>query len=181
MRKTSSSSPRSCWSRCNRARWPNRRRSSTAASSRRRHDAVHVRQGHDAGVSACTGGCMSNWPAAVASPTDKPSGDWTLIPGGRQTAMGIQGPSAVSLRGGQAGGGCKGRRLQGHVAHGKAVKRQRPLLVHRNRNGSDARISAGVDVEENALNSSLSSSDSAGCSRSGSGLAALAHGRYLAG
>jgi predicted lipoprotein with Yx(FWY)xxD motif len=32
------------------------------------------------GVSACTGGCMSYWPAAVASPSDKPSGDWTLIP-----------------------------------------------------------------------------------------------------
>ncbi|KAA1004693.1 hypothetical protein FVF58_31310 [Paraburkholderia panacisoli] len=32
------------------------------------------------GVSACTGGCMSNWPAATASPADKPSGDWTLIP-----------------------------------------------------------------------------------------------------
>ncbi|MGF6412077.1 COG4315 family predicted lipoprotein [Paraburkholderia sp. MM5482-R1] len=32
------------------------------------------------GVSACTGGCMSNWPAATAAPTDKPSGDWTLIP-----------------------------------------------------------------------------------------------------
>ena len=32
------------------------------------------------GVSACTGGCMSNWPAATASPTDKPSGDWTLLP-----------------------------------------------------------------------------------------------------
>ncbi|MGF6700125.1 putative lipoprotein with Yx(FWY)xxD motif [Paraburkholderia sp. MM5496-R1] len=27
------------------------------------------------GVSACTGGCMSNWPAATAAPTDKPSGD----------------------------------------------------------------------------------------------------------
>ncbi|MBB5447254.1 putative lipoprotein with Yx(FWY)xxD motif [Paraburkholderia sp. WSM4177] len=26
------------------------------------------------GVSACTGGCMSNWPAATAAPTDKPSG-----------------------------------------------------------------------------------------------------------
>ncbi|NUX57227.1 hypothetical protein FSB65_28125 [Paraburkholderia sp. JPY418] len=23
---------------------------------------------------------MSNWPAATAAPTDKPSGDWTLIP-----------------------------------------------------------------------------------------------------
>lgn len=32
------------------------------------------------GVSACTGGCMSNWPAAAASPTDKPSGDWSLLP-----------------------------------------------------------------------------------------------------
>ncbi|RZF26431.1 hypothetical protein EVC45_28060 [Paraburkholderia sp. UYCP14C] len=32
------------------------------------------------GVSACTGGCMSNWPAATAEPTDKPTGDWTLIP-----------------------------------------------------------------------------------------------------
>ena len=32
------------------------------------------------GVSACTGGCMSYWPAAVASSMDKPSGDWTLIP-----------------------------------------------------------------------------------------------------
>ncbi|MFL9994595.1 Predicted lipoprotein with conserved Yx(FWY)xxD motif [Burkholderia sp. GAS332] len=32
------------------------------------------------GVSACTGGCMSNWPAAMASPSDKPSGDWTVIP-----------------------------------------------------------------------------------------------------
>ena len=32
------------------------------------------------GVSACTGGCASNWPAALASPSDKPSGDWTLIP-----------------------------------------------------------------------------------------------------
>jgi predicted lipoprotein with Yx(FWY)xxD motif len=32
------------------------------------------------GVSACTGGCMSNWPAATASPTDKPSGDWSLLP-----------------------------------------------------------------------------------------------------
>ncbi|MGF6738679.1 COG4315 family predicted lipoprotein [Paraburkholderia atlantica] len=32
------------------------------------------------GVSTCTGGCMSNWPAATAEPTDKPSGDWTLIP-----------------------------------------------------------------------------------------------------
>lgn len=32
------------------------------------------------GVSACTGGCMSAWPAATASPTDKATGDWTLIP-----------------------------------------------------------------------------------------------------
>ncbi|MFM0729215.1 hypothetical protein PQQ52_01780 [Paraburkholderia sediminicola] len=32
------------------------------------------------GVSACTGGCMSNWPAAMANSSDKPSGDWTLIP-----------------------------------------------------------------------------------------------------
>ncbi|MCC8395081.1 hypothetical protein LJ656_21045 [Paraburkholderia sp. MMS20-SJTR3] len=32
------------------------------------------------GVSACTGGCMSNWPAATAASNDKPSGDWTLIP-----------------------------------------------------------------------------------------------------
>ncbi|SDQ43809.1 Secreted repeat of unknown function, partial [Paraburkholderia tuberum] len=27
------------------------------------------------GVSACTGGCMSNWPAATAAPTDKQAGD----------------------------------------------------------------------------------------------------------
>jgi predicted lipoprotein with Yx(FWY)xxD motif len=33
------------------------------------------------GVSACTGGCMNYWPAAVAAPGDKPSGDMTLIPG----------------------------------------------------------------------------------------------------
>jgi predicted lipoprotein with Yx(FWY)xxD motif len=32
------------------------------------------------GVSACTGGCMNYWPAAIASASDKPSGDWTLIP-----------------------------------------------------------------------------------------------------
>jgi predicted lipoprotein with Yx(FWY)xxD motif len=32
------------------------------------------------GVSACTGGCMSNWPAATADSTDKPSGDWSLLP-----------------------------------------------------------------------------------------------------
>lgn len=32
------------------------------------------------GVSACTGGCMSYWPAALAGSMDKPSGDWTLIP-----------------------------------------------------------------------------------------------------
>jgi predicted lipoprotein with Yx(FWY)xxD motif len=32
------------------------------------------------GVSACTGGCMKYWPAAVAASGDKPSGDWTLIP-----------------------------------------------------------------------------------------------------
>jgi len=32
------------------------------------------------GVSACTGGCMGNWPAATASASDKPSGDWTTIP-----------------------------------------------------------------------------------------------------
>ena len=32
------------------------------------------------GTSACTGGCTSYWPAALASPSDKPSGDWTLIP-----------------------------------------------------------------------------------------------------
>jgi predicted lipoprotein with Yx(FWY)xxD motif len=32
------------------------------------------------GVSACTGGCMSYWPAATASPGDKPSGDWSLLP-----------------------------------------------------------------------------------------------------
>lgn len=32
------------------------------------------------GVSACTGGCMSNWPAATATSTDKPSGDWSLLP-----------------------------------------------------------------------------------------------------
>jgi predicted lipoprotein with Yx(FWY)xxD motif len=32
------------------------------------------------GMSACTGGCTSNWPAATASSSDKPSGDWTLIP-----------------------------------------------------------------------------------------------------
>ena len=35
--------------------------------------------------------------------------------------MGVQGPSAVSLCGGQAGGGHEGRRLQGRVAHGEAV------------------------------------------------------------
>ena len=33
------------------------------------------------GVSACTGGCVNYWPAATASPSDKPSGDWTLVPG----------------------------------------------------------------------------------------------------
>jgi predicted lipoprotein with Yx(FWY)xxD motif len=33
------------------------------------------------GVSACTGGCMNYWPAATASASDKPSGDWTLIKG----------------------------------------------------------------------------------------------------
>ena len=32
------------------------------------------------GMSACTGGCMTNWPAAMASTSDKPSGDWTVIP-----------------------------------------------------------------------------------------------------
>ncbi len=31
------------------------------------------------GASACTGACMSTWPAATASASDKPSGDWTLI------------------------------------------------------------------------------------------------------
>lgn len=31
------------------------------------------------GVSACTGGCLNNWPAATASASDKPSGEWTLI------------------------------------------------------------------------------------------------------
>jgi predicted lipoprotein with Yx(FWY)xxD motif len=29
---------------------------------------------------ACTGGCMSNWPEAMASPWDKPAADWTMIP-----------------------------------------------------------------------------------------------------
>ncbi|MGF6773355.1 putative lipoprotein with Yx(FWY)xxD motif [Paraburkholderia sp. GAS199] len=32
------------------------------------------------GVSACTGACMNNWPAAMASSSDKASGDWSLIP-----------------------------------------------------------------------------------------------------
>jgi predicted lipoprotein with Yx(FWY)xxD motif len=31
------------------------------------------------GKSACTGNCATMWPAAVADPYDKASGDWSLI------------------------------------------------------------------------------------------------------
>lgn len=31
------------------------------------------------GTSACTGDCATHWPAAMASASDKPSGDWTVI------------------------------------------------------------------------------------------------------
>jgi predicted lipoprotein with Yx(FWY)xxD motif len=34
------------------------------------------------GKSACTGGCATAWPAAMADSYDKPSGDWTVIPSG---------------------------------------------------------------------------------------------------
>lgn len=39
-------------------------------------------------ASACTGGCATAWPADMASSSDKPSGDWTLVPadGGKQWA-----------------------------------------------------------------------------------------------
>jgi predicted lipoprotein with Yx(FWY)xxD motif len=30
------------------------------------------------GKSACNGPCAENWPALLASDTDKPSGDWTI-------------------------------------------------------------------------------------------------------
>lgn len=32
------------------------------------------------GSSACTGGCMSLWPAAIADSYDKASGEWGLMP-----------------------------------------------------------------------------------------------------
>jgi predicted lipoprotein with Yx(FWY)xxD motif len=32
------------------------------------------------GKSACTGGCASNWPAAVADSYDKATGDWSFVP-----------------------------------------------------------------------------------------------------
>ncbi|TAL92323.1 MAG: hypothetical protein EPN73_25375 [Paraburkholderia sp.] len=32
------------------------------------------------GQSACTGGCATAWPGAMADSYDKPSGDWTVIP-----------------------------------------------------------------------------------------------------
>ncbi|MDE1183572.1 hypothetical protein [Paraburkholderia sp.] len=32
------------------------------------------------GASACTGGCMTYWPAALAGPGDKASGDWSMVP-----------------------------------------------------------------------------------------------------
>ena len=32
------------------------------------------------GQSACTGGCATAWPGAMADAYDKPSGDWTVIP-----------------------------------------------------------------------------------------------------
>lgn len=31
------------------------------------------------GASACTGGCATKWPAALADSYDKPSGEWGLI------------------------------------------------------------------------------------------------------
>ena len=31
------------------------------------------------GKSACNGPCAENWPALLASDTDKPSGDWTIV------------------------------------------------------------------------------------------------------
>ncbi|MBN3786878.1 hypothetical protein [Burkholderia sp. Ac-20353] len=37
------------------------------------------------GKSTCTGGCATNWPAALADPYDKATGDWGLISvGGKQ-------------------------------------------------------------------------------------------------
>ncbi len=41
------------------------------------------------GPSACSGGCAQAWPAAMADASDKPQGDWTIVPtadGGNQWA-----------------------------------------------------------------------------------------------
>jgi predicted lipoprotein with Yx(FWY)xxD motif len=41
------------------------------------------------GPSACTGGCAQAWLAAMADASDKPQGDWTIVPtadGGKQWA-----------------------------------------------------------------------------------------------
>jgi predicted lipoprotein with Yx(FWY)xxD motif len=41
------------------------------------------------GPSACSGGCSQAWPAAMADASDKPQGDWTIVPtadGGNQWA-----------------------------------------------------------------------------------------------
>jgi predicted lipoprotein with Yx(FWY)xxD motif len=41
------------------------------------------------GPSACTGGCATAWPAAMADASDAPAGDWTTMPtadGGKQWA-----------------------------------------------------------------------------------------------
>ncbi len=61
------------------------------------------------GVSACTGGCMSYWPAETASPNRQAVRRLVAAAAcRRRTAMGVQRPSAVSLRGGQAGRRCQG-------------------------------------------------------------------------
>ncbi|QIE25031.1 Secreted repeat protein [Caballeronia sp. SBC1] len=41
------------------------------------------------GPSACSGGCAQAWPAVMADASDKPQGDWTMMPtadGGNQWA-----------------------------------------------------------------------------------------------
>jgi predicted lipoprotein with Yx(FWY)xxD motif len=41
------------------------------------------------GPSACSGGCAQAWPAVMADASDKPQGDWTVMPaadGGNQWA-----------------------------------------------------------------------------------------------
>ena len=42
---------------------------------------VYDKDTKGAAASACTGGCAGNWPAFVATATDKADGDWTIVNG----------------------------------------------------------------------------------------------------